>query len=89
MNKVKMIKDNVKQSGMNLGDIYQRPIFGQSEDYPSYYICCVDCENSSKKVLYDISTGHIWGSYSTCVASIKDGTFVKLQKGSKIEIEVQ
>lgn len=89
MNKVKMIKDNVKQSGMNLGDIYQRPIFGQSEDYSSYYICCVDCENSSKKALYDISTGHRWGSYSICVASIKDGTFVKLQKGSKIEIEVQ
>jgi len=89
MNKVKMIEGDVSRSDINLGDIYQRPSFGQSEDYPSYYICCVDCESNTKKALYDISTGHRWGPYSTCIASIKDGTFVKLQKGSKIEIEIQ
>lgn len=88
MNKVKMIKVEVKELGMELGDIYQRSGSGQSESYPSYYICCIDLEEGSARALFSLQKGHRWSSYSGCLRSIREGTFTKLEKGSKIEIEV-
>lgn len=86
MNKVTKIDSEVIKpvvTRLELGDIYERV------ENKEYYIVCVDLENGYSNSLFCLSSGCRWTKQENCLKNINNGEFVKVPKGTILQIEVQ